>query len=145
MNSSNFTHYDARVNLSFPFTITDKIKITIQGLKEYNGKLIEDKIYINESSLCNILDKYVWNVTLLTKISISNLNRSNTSVCPIEANNYDIVLTEQNFKQLKLPTELFETIKFRIKLRDERRKEVIMCKDFEIFNAPNNGNINRIS
>lgn len=97
---------------------------------------MEDKNYVNESILCQIIDKYVWNVSapLNSNMKRSSSSSSNVSICPIEPNNYNFNLTNQIFERLNLPSEMFGTIKFRVKLHDEH-KDLIMCKDFVIFNV----------
>lgn len=124
----NGSHQEISGNLSFPFAITDAIRITIQGLRERKGRWIEDKTYVNERSLCRIMDNYVWDS------SENDASSDLQSVCPIQPGTYEIADFSPNFQQILFPREMLGSVKFRVQLLDENN-ELIMCKDFQIFNV----------
>lgn len=117
-------------NFYFPFLIDNDFKITLRGMKLEDDEWIPDKTYINNKTLCKIIDNYVWEMTAKT----SHKLRSD-SICPIVGGLYQIEDFSPNFDRIELPAEMFGHVKFLLQI--ETYEEVYLCQIFEFENTLN--------
>lgn len=103
------------------FKFDQKIKLTLKEVKRVKGYWKEDKKFIDNKSLCGILDNSLWEVS-------ENARKSKQrTLCPIPVGIYPIINVNNALKKLNVPYDMLGNKAYKVEFRNDKG-EALACK-----------------